>query len=164
MHIGVPIVSLNDQKRMREEDAIKHYARLGGQLVLFTGGVALLSKVPKVGTALTRPVLYGVQPGEEIARKALEMIPGLKQAVPGGKVDWEEITAATLYGGYKESKLLAKDLYEIFAPWKDYTGKSRPPSITHPGGTKNVVQLDIDDFVSLSEQRWLQAQKRMGLY
>ena len=95
--------SIQEFERQKAQDPIKAYGRLGGQLIFFTGGMAALSKVPVVGKALTKPLVTVVQPFEELATFTLEKIPGFKKAA-GGKVDWEEMTYASMQNLFRDLK------------------------------------------------------------
>ena len=82
---------IGEAKERYQDDPYGFYGDIIGSLVGFTGGVAALSKIPKVGGIAGRTVVRTVQPGEEMASfVGAKLLPDDIIDWMGGKFDWEE--------------------------------------------------------------------------
>jgi len=85
---------IGDMQKRYEQDPYGFYGDIAGSLIGFTGGVAAISKLPGVaGKTLPRPIVWAVQPDEEILTiLGSKAFPKFTERI-GGTFDWEEATA-----------------------------------------------------------------------
>tara|TARA_R100000700_G_C3175519_1_gene150384 strand:- start:974 stop:3355 length:2382 start_codon:yes stop_codon:yes gene_type:complete len=85
---------IGDAQSRYAQDPYGFYGDVAGSLIGFTGGVAAISKLPGVaGKTLPRPIVWMVQPDEEVLTMlGSKAFPDFTKRI-GGTFDWEEATA-----------------------------------------------------------------------